>query len=940
MKLKKLIFSAFFVVPGLVTFAQDKLTYPEFNFSDWPSDVRKSFDQMLPEIKKKSFSENDLNIILKKVNTLYSFDNLKIIEKENQLYLVGTLTSKVSELVFKSDSSDVNSDDLKSIITLSLEDAENENKVAQSIEKMKGYYKNLGYRNAKISFKYETNNSLNRNLVFEIKLGQKTVISHIQVTGIDAVTQKEIEKQIYWYGIGDILSDDKIKALTAKVRYFVSQNGYFLVQVQAPQIFYSADDSEARLVFKLQARPKYKIEIVGAKSYSNLFLANDVLNLENYFSTENNFGAELSEKLRQFYYDKGFSLFEVSYYERKQNDTIILTLNVDEGDQILIENILIKGQLSRPESFYKDQFFKLSSQKIHERLWIRSEADQSGKNLITSLQNEGFISAKLIRIDTLKNSKFKNKIDLIVFLEEGPRTYIETIEIQNNTTFSRELLLSKIGLTEDQPLNLNQLEKALSQLKTFYAENGFIEVQITNEKSNTEHDNLVTYSSDFSKARITITLSEGVPITVGSIVLYGNKLTHDKLILTELDFKPGDILTPQKIEESVSRLQKTGHFASIDIYSLEPNSTVRERTVVIKLTERKPILLTFGLGATNENERTFHAYGGLAHRNFGGWGRGLSGRAELNYNDVFLKFLEKKITLGYLEPYLFDTRTRFRINYTTQVNVTNVTLRKQTIANSVIWSLEQDFTSHVTGIWDVYNITNYVEKGMTTQDEIDNSYSGQDYVIAATGPTLDIDFRDQILNPQKGHFSRLSLEFASGKIGSNKVDDYLRLTGQTTLYIPFSENKVVWANSMRGGYTAPVGTLNEGIPYDKKGFILGGRSTIRGFESNEFFPTSSSSSPEALGANYRFTTPTTYQLIKSELRFPFSSKQEVSAALFYDGGRVTIDGVHFEDSYRDSFGIGLRYATPVGPLNLEYAHKLDRKPYESEGAFHLSVGVF
>lgn len=936
----RLILWVFLILFSFKSIAQDKLVYPEFNLADWPTEVRKSFDQMLPEIKNKSFTENELNNILKKVNSLYSFDNLKIIEKDKQLYLIGTLTSKVADLIFKSDSSDLNADELKSVITLSLEDAENENKVIQSIDKLKSYFKNLGYRNSKINFKYETKNNLNRNLVFDIKLGQKTLISQIQVTGLDLQTQKEIEKQIYWYGVGDILSDDKIKALTAKMRNFVSSNGYYLVQVQSPQIFYSADDSEARLVFKLQFKTKYKVEILGAKSYSNIYLATDILNLDNYFSTENNFGAELSEKLRQFYYDKGFSLFEVTYFERKQNETIVLTLNIDESEQILIENVLVKGQLSRPESYYKNQFFNLASQKIHDRLWIRNDADQAGKNLITSLQNEGFISAKLIRIDTLKNSKLKNKVDLVVTLEEGQRTFIESIDILNNTAFSKELLLSKMGLSEEQPLNLNQLEKAINQLKSFYAENGYIEIQITNEKTNTSNENIVIYSFDYAKARLTFKLSEGVPITVGSIVLYGNKLTHDKLILTELEFKPGDILTPQKIEESVSRLQKTGHFASIDIYSLEPNSTVRDRTVVVKLTERKPILATAGIGATNENERTFHAYGGLAHRNFGGWGRGISARAELNYNDVFLKFLEKKITLGYLEPYLFDTRTRFRINYTTQVNVTDVNLRKQTIANSVIWSLEQDFTSHVTGIWDVYNITNYVEKGMTTQDEIDHSYSGQDYVIAATGPTIDIDFRDQILNPQKGHFSRLSLELASGKIGSNKVDDYARMTGQTTLYIPFAENKIVWANSLRGGYTAPIGEINSGIPYDKKGFILGGRSTIRGFESNEFFPTSSSTNPESLGANYRFTTPTTFQLIKSELRFPFSSKQEISAAVFYDGGRVTIDGVHFEDSYRDSLGIGLRYATPVGPLNLEYAHKLDRKPYESEGAFHLSVGVF
>ena len=61
---------------------------------------------------------------------------------------------------------------------------------------------------------------------------------------------------------------------------------------------------------------------------------------------------------------------------------------------------------------------------------------------------------------------------------------------------------------------------------------------------------------------------------------------------------------------------------------------------------------------------------------------------------------------------------------------------------------------------------------------------------------------------------------------------------------------------------------------------------------------------------------------------------------FYECPKVFIDQVNLTDRYRDSAGIGLRYNTPVGPINLEYARKLDKKSYESEGAFHLSVGVF
>ena len=67
---------------------------------------------------------------------------------------------------------------------------------------------------------------------------------------------------------------------------------------------------------------------------------------------------------------------------------------------------------------------------------------------------------------------------------------------------------------------------------------------------------------------------------------------------------------------------------------------------------------------------------------------------------------------------------------------------------------------------------------------------------------------------------------------------------------------------------------------------------------------------------------------------------DLFGAVFYDGGQVLIDGFTFEDRWRDAVGIGIRYNTPVGPLNLEYAKKLDKKSYENAEAFHLSIGVF
>jgi outer membrane protein insertion porin family len=101
------------------------------------------------------------------------------------------------------------------------------------------------------------------------------------------------------------------------------------------------------------------------------------------------------------------------------------------------------------------------------------------------------------------------------------------------------------------------------------------------------------------------------------------------------------------------------------------------------------------------------------------------------------------------------------------------------------------------------------------------------------------------------------------------------------------------------------------------------------------------------------TSDSYYYLLKTELRFPiwktFPFIGELSGAIFYDGGAVYINqpDVNIPYPYRDSVGLGLRIATPVGPLNLEFGWKLRRRTLqtnpeirESPFAFHFSIGAF
>lgn len=943
MRLKSLISSLLFLTLAVSAMAQSRMsesTYPAFNLKDWPPDILKPLINNHPKLLQKNFTTEEISELIKEIHKDLNFNQLKVVEKDDELYLVGTLSSKVESINFTG-LKEIDEEEALEILALNLSEAQDENKVTAAIDRLQTYFKNMGYRKAQVTSRVVTKTTTARDVVIEINSGKKTEISEIKIEGLPAEEALQIERNFAWNGKGKILSDANLKIVSRSLRKSLNSLGYYLVAIPSPSITFSANEQRTKLSFKLESQPKYKIELTGQQfqhknadelSITKPTLTNEVLKLDEYFTNDLNFGSDLAEKIKSHYLSEGYAFCEVLYYERKEGPFTVITLNINEGPLVSINKISVIGNISRPEKYYVNLFEKLSSSKTQDHILIQADVEQAAKNLITYLQNEGYVNAKLSRVQVGTENRRSNKVMVVLQIEEGPQATIDKITITGNRFFSTDKINEILALQPGQRLSLIELELAINNLKEFYADNGFIESKLLSE-----NNNLIQYSDSLTEASIRIDIFEGPQIRVGSILIEGNEMTHTKLILTELDFKVGELLTPSKLDESTTRLQRTSHFSTIEIYTLEANTEVQERTVVVRVTERKPGVFTAGVGVTNENNLTIHGFAGIAYRNIGGWGRGASLRGEAKYNPEIINFVEYKATAGYLEPYLFDTRARFRVNYTTAREISDISIRKTTITNQTVWSLEQDFTSHLTGIYEILNISNYVDRGITPQDEIDNNYTREDLVISTTGPTIDIDYRDNILNPRDGHWTRLTLEYSNAFLGNHNVDDFYRATGQFTLYTPLWEEKgLIWVNSYRAGYVKALGKNEDGVPFDKKGFILGGRSTIRGFESSEFFPTTNRQLP----ASYRFDNYAVFQLIKSEFRFPLFGSENLAGAVFYDGGEVIVDHISFEDRFRDAAGVGLRYNTPVGPLNLEYARKLDRKSYESEGAFHLSVGIF
>jgi len=177
------------------------------------------------------------------------------------------------------------------------------------------------------------------------------------------------------------------------------------------------------------------------------------------------------------------------------------------------------------------------------------------------------------------------------------------------------------------------------------------------------------------------------------------------------------------------------------------------------------------------------------------------------------------------------------------------------------------------------------------------------------------------------------------KLGSSV--NFAKFTGQAAFYKQGFHN-IVFANSLRIGLAQPY--ANSRVPLSEE-FFTGGGNSLRGFPLDGAGPQrqvdvcSSGSSTDC----FKILVPSggnELLLINAEARIPLAIKKGLSLVTFYDGGNVfpTVGFHDFTSLYSNNVGLGLRYATPVGPVRIDVGRNLNPIQGISPTQYFISIG--
>lgn len=913
-------------------------------FSGVPLSQASSIKKRFPFVFEREVTLSEVDEVVRYLMSTGNFSNIEVIERQTpeglrELVLVAGLLRRIREVQVRGNSA-ISTDAIIDVLDVTQGETFERKDLLAAADELRRRYEQNGFNNAKVEIEFNLPSDNQVDIDIKITEGLPVRIAEITMETQNSELSKRLSRMARGLQ-NQVLSEDALLDFQKNVNEYLQDNRYLTARLSSPVVVYNADRTQAKLTYTVENPWRFKFLIRGNLHFSDFEIIRR-MELDKFSGAISSPAPDLADRIRRAYEALGFVNIVVDYKETFNRSQFVqeINFNINEGPRVRIKKIEISGNISRPPDYYRDFVHGAAASTFSKGYYNRKEIDDSTKKMIIELQNQGFLRAR-VQSQRAEFSKDKASATLFLTIDEGPLTQVRQIKFEGVAAYQRSELLDLLKIKTGSALSLKDLEESIATLKNFYRSEGFLEMRITNE---TEQSRIVTYNDTNTQATVEFQIHEGPRILVASVSLQGNSFTKDEVIYRELAFKEGDVLTPDKIETSIFHLQRLGLFSRVDIRTLEEGTNIANRTVVVEIGERDPGLFTMGLGVNNEQKLTFRGYVGVAYRNLYGTGRAISFRVDPRYStDPRINFIENKITVSYLEPYVFGDRNRGRVNIAREQAFSPLDSETETIIlenNSIGLLLERDLTRHVKLTYTGYSFSNQ-RKFARANDETRTTQN-----IAKIGPLLEVDYRDDVFNPTKGSYSFVNVEYSDPAFGSSEdasqTIHFFKTNASVTLYNRLLQRSdFVWANSVRGGYLANLsGNPNSGVP-SQEAFFLGGRSTIRGFDSgsDERIPSLGDLGTSKL-IDFKVTKDSYYYLVKSELRFPIAGS--FGGALFYDGGAVLISQpeVNIADPYRHSAGFGFRVTTPVGPVSLDFAWKLDKKPGESPFGVHFAIGTF
>lgn len=275
---------------------------------------------------------------------------------------------------------------------------------------------------------------------------------------------------------------------------------------------------------------------------------------ENLYNTTTNI-------IKKHYNDKGYLFTEVDIKERQDTaeaNNKILDVTVHKHSKVKVNSITFEGN----ENF-KDSQLKKFMKKTHERAfykvfgsgkYLNDKYEEDKTTVVSKMQDKGYRDASILSDTVLRHDN--KSMDITIHLNEGNKYYFGNITWAGNAIYTTEYLNKLLAIQKGDVFSEENLDKRLhsspnsDDISTLYLDNGYLTFNIDPIQTKIYGDTV----------DIELRLIEGPQYTVNKVILKGNDITNDKVVMREIRTKPGDKFSKNDIVRTTREIAQLGNF--------------------------------------------------------------------------------------------------------------------------------------------------------------------------------------------------------------------------------------------------------------------------------------------------------------------------------------------------------------------------------------------
>lgn len=304
-----------------------------------------------------------------------------------------------------------------------------------------------------------------------VVVSENPIINRVIFEGMSTLDEEDLEGEVQARP-RSVFTPARAQADVQRILDVYRRNGRFAAQV-TPQVR-ELDQNRVDLIFEVDEGPVTgvrDINFIGNEEFSDRRLRDAIVTARsswwNFFSSNDNYDPDRleydREQLRQFYNNRGYADFRVvsavAELTPDQRDFYI-TFSVEEGVRYEFGEIQIQTELNRlPEDLLR------AVNPIREGTEFRGEQIEDAIDAMTYVAGSvGYANVQITPI--VERDRENRKVNITFEVDEGPRTFIERIDIVGNTRTIDPVIRREMLVAEGDAFNRVLLDRSRDQVRS------------------------------------------------------------------------------------------------------------------------------------------------------------------------------------------------------------------------------------------------------------------------------------------------------------------------------------------------------------------------------------------------------------------------------------------------------------------------------------------